>query len=149
MRLLSSIRYIVASIAVNGQFYTPFEISLPANIKAINGLIITNTVVTNQSRKLGTLCLQSQDIADVFFCDELYANIPFNDDPNYNLEFVQNTTNRPWDTSVWLKPLSLNIGGDTAKLLGWYKAEYLSESYTIKIILQYEEVEKLIDEARL
>jgi hypothetical protein len=147
MRLLSRIKYIVSILTIDGQFYTPFEINLPANIKRINGLVISNNVATDQSRKLGTLCLQSQDICDVFYCDELYANIPFNDDPNYNLEFEENTTNRPWDTS--LKFLEINIGGDTAKLLGWYKAEYLSEAYTIKVILQYEEVEKLINEALL
>lgn len=149
MRLLSNIRYIVFPLNINGQFYTPFEVSLPASIKSVSGLVVTNSIVSNLSRKLGTLCLQSQDSCDVFFCDELYANIPFNDDPQYNLEFIQNTTNRPWDTSVWMKPLSINIGGDTAKLLGWYKAEYLTETYTVKIILQYEEVEKLISESAL
>ncbi len=144
MRLALTHRYIIQRLDINGLFYNPFEINLPANIKKITSLGITNSVGINTFQKLGTLCLQSQDISDVFFCDELYTNTPFHDDPLLNIEFDITNRNRPWDDKR--KSLSIDVSGDTAKISGWFKATYLSAPYWVKIILEYEEVAKLIED---
>src|SRR5437016_2701946 len=117
MRLSLSHRYIIEKIDINGQFYTPFEINLPANIKKVTSLALTNSVGINTFQKLGTLCLQSQDESDVFFCDELYTNTPFNDDPVSNLEFNLTTRNRPWDDKR--KPLTIEVNGSSTVISGW------------------------------
>jgi hypothetical protein len=147
MKLSLSHRFVILRLDINGLAYTPFEINLPSNIKKVTGLVITNSVGINTFQKLGTLCLQSQDESDVFFCDELYTNTPFNDDPLLNLEFNITTRNRPWDDKR--KPLSIEVNGDTTKITGWYKATYLAAPYWVKITLEYEEVAKLIEDSAL
>jgi hypothetical protein len=147
MRLSLTHRFLVQRLDINGLAYNPFEITLPANVKKVTSLGITNSVGIGTFQKLGTLCLQSQDLSDVFFCDELYTNAPFHDDPLAHIEFRQTTHNRPWDDKR--KPLSIEVNGDTAQISGWFKATYLVAPYWVKVILEYEEVAKLIEDTVL
>ncbi|MCU0430710.1 MAG: hypothetical protein MUF42_12165 [Cytophagaceae bacterium] len=90
---------------------------------------------------LGTIHFQSSDESDVFLVCHLLARSGEPDDETLlgiaSLDFDQ----QPWITGKVPEPLPVLIDGDTSMINGWIRGQSFTLPYTIKIIVEYDEVE--------
>jgi hypothetical protein len=142
-------RYLIHELPIPlGTVYVPFEIKLPATIKNVTGIAYTNTAdnITGKVSKLGTLGLISNDEADLFVCIDIYDDVlaPTDEEVAALLPLVPES-NKPWITGKGPGFIKVLINGNTGIIVGWYKTPGIDAAYTIKIYVQYEELDELIE----
>jgi hypothetical protein len=127
--------------------FMPFEIKLPANVKAITGILVTasGSGLINMER-LGTISFQSNDKSDVFVIwDVREAGLELSDEGWIGVEDPGFDSVMAWITGNLPKFKSVNIEGDNSAIAAWFKGEHFQNPYRISVYLEYEEVEKLIE----
>lgn len=141
-------RYLIYALDIPvGTIYLPFEIKLPATIKKVTGIAFTNTADNSSGAvtKLGTLGFISNDEADLFYSMDVYDDVYApTDEALAGLAALSPESNQPWVTGKKPGFTKVEIDGTTGTIAGWFKTAGAATAYTIKLYVQYEELDELI-----
>lgn len=134
-----NVKTLIYPISVNGQSYIPVEIKLPSQVERLTAITLTNTVNDGStSSRLGTLCLQSNEKADIFLQEEIFqCGKGFNDPDDAVVQPFGADTHAAWLTGKIPHKLKISIDGSTGSLMGWYKSVYNTSAYMVFIYVEY------------
>jgi hypothetical protein len=99
--------------------------------------------------RLGTLTLQSLDETDIFLKEDVYMDgvtdpgeLPCDitgSDPGFE-------SGEAWLTGKVPEPIPVFVDGDSTTIVGWFKGDGIFPTFYLKVYLEYEEVEEMINE---
>ncbi|MBT1688886.1 hypothetical protein [Dawidia soli] len=95
--------------------------------------------------RIGTVTFQANDSRDVFYVADVYdADTPHSDESLIRIE-DSHFSAAPYVTGEVPKFAAVDIEGDNALITAWFKGEIFSGPLVVRIYVQYEETEELLE----
>lgn len=105
-----------------------------------------NTACTSGGR-YGTVSFQANNSLDIFHVLEMRPEDEvISDEELIKVKDLQFDSDKPWVTGHVPKIIPVNVEGDTTVIHALIKAECFSDRYTLRIYLEYEDAEELIED---
>jgi hypothetical protein len=96
--------------------------------------------------RLGTVTFQANDSHDIFQVADVYEDgVSQSDEELIGVEDAQFESSSAFVTGHIPKFTPVSIDGDTSLLAAWFKADAYSQAFVLRIYVQYEETEELME----
>jgi hypothetical protein len=99
--------------------------------------------------RLGTVTLQALDETDIFLKEDVFLDgeidageLPCHiqgADPGFD-------QGKAWLTGKVPEPIPVIVEGDSSMIVGWFKGDGLFPAFKLKIYIEYEEVEEMVNQ---
>ena len=96
--------------------------------------------------RLGTVTFQANDSRDIFYVAEVIeAGVDVPDEMLMGIEDAQFESDKAFVTGLVPQFVPVSIEGDTTSIAAWFRADVFTDPFIVRVYVEYEETEELID----